>query len=58
MNNEQAVLERLIHELKNIQIEIESNQMSFDYTLASALITEAVDALEGRYTEIKTEEIQ
>lgn len=58
MNSEQKVLERLIHELKNIQIEVESNQMSFDYTLASALIAESIDALEGRYKEIKTEELQ
>lgn len=58
MNNEVIVLEDIISELNKIKEMLDSSSLSLDYFLASAFVSEAVDNLESRLTEIKTEEIE
>ncbi len=56
MKNEVIVLEDIVSELNKIKELLESNSLSLDYLLAAAFVSEAVDNLESRLTEINTEE--
>jgi hypothetical protein len=56
MNKEQLLINKIIEQLNGVKSILEENQLSFDYVLANAFIDEAVQALNGRYEEIKTEE--
>lgn len=56
MSNEVIVLQDIVGELKKIKELLESNPLSLDYMLAAAFVSEAMDNLESRLTEIKTEE--
>lgn len=57
MNNEMVALQSIVSELNKIKELLESNPISLDYSLAAAFVSEAVDNLESRLTEINTEEI-
>lgn len=56
MNNEVQMLQDIVIDLNTLKELLESNALSLDYMLAAAFVSEAIDNLESRLTEIKTEE--